>query len=258
MRESALDRVRLDRARDDLLLLGLQILELDEPVIVDRARQRVDEPLLCADVRRRRLREVERTERLLELRAHAVERRVRAGRDHRPDELECEADRTRLERGQPRRPPERVAEELLVDVHLVALQLGVHRVTAAAEVDEVEQREVLFELLGGNREPVDQVLRRDHALALVAARGQQVGEQRLQDAEPLRSDRAGEALADRLGDARLREAGRGRGRALVRDPGSAGALDRRAVAARTAAAVRHVRPAAGSSARAGSTTRIPS
>ena len=93
-----------------------------------------------------RLREVERAERLLELRAHAVERRVRAGGDHRPDELEREPDRARLERRQPRRAAERVAEELLVDVHLVALQLGVDGVAAAAEVDEVEQREVLLEL----------------------------------------------------------------------------------------------------------------
>ena len=211
MRQPALDRVRLDRARDDLLLLGLQILELDEPVVVDRPRERVDEPLLLADVRRRGLREVERTERLLELRAHAVEWRVRAGRDHRADELEREPDRARLERRQPRRPAERVAEELLVDVHLVALQLGIHRVAAAAEVDEVEQREVLLELLGGNREPIDQLLGRDHAFALVAARGQQVGEQRLQDAEALRRDRAGEALADA---SRRRPPARGR-------PGSA-------------------------------------
>ena len=77
-----------------------------------------------------------------------------AGGDHRPDELEREADRARLERRQPRRPAERVAEELLVDVHLVALQLGVDRVAAAAEVDEVEQREMLLELLGRDREPL--------------------------------------------------------------------------------------------------------
>ena len=47
--------------------------------------------------------EVERAEGLLELRAHAVERRVRAGGDHRADELEREPDRARLERRQPRR-----------------------------------------------------------------------------------------------------------------------------------------------------------
>src|SRR6185312_9015227 len=98
-----------------------------------------DEPLLGPDVRCRRLCEVERAERLLELRADALERRVRAGGDHRADELERETDRARLERRQARRAPERVAEELLVDVHLVALQLGVDRVAATPEVHEVEE-----------------------------------------------------------------------------------------------------------------------
>ncbi len=107
-----------------------------------------DEILFLAGVRRGCLRQLELAERLLELRADAVERRVRAGRDHRPDELEREPDRARLERRQPRRAAERVAEELLVDVHLVAAQLGVDRVAAAAEVDEVEQRQVLLELFG--------------------------------------------------------------------------------------------------------------
>ena len=148
MGQPALDPVRLDRPRLDLGRLGLQVLELDEPPAVDRAGQRRDEVLLGAGLRRRGLREVELAERLLELRAHAVERRARAGGDHRPDELEREPDRARLERRQPRRPAERVAEELLVDVHLVAVQLRVDGVAAAAEVDEVEQREVLLERLG--------------------------------------------------------------------------------------------------------------
>ena len=86
-----------------------------------------------------------------------VERGVRLGRDHRPDELEREPDRARLERRQPRRPPERVAEELLVDVHLVAAQLGVDGVAAAAEVDEVQQREVLLERLVRDLEPLDEL-----------------------------------------------------------------------------------------------------
>ena len=147
MGETPLDRVRLDDARHHLLHFRLQVLDLDEPVRVDRLRQLVDETFLLSDVRRRGLRELERAERLLELRAHAVERRVRAGRDHRPDKLEREPDRARLQRCQPRRPAERVAEQLLVDVHLVTVQLGVDGVAAAAEVDEVQQREVLLELL---------------------------------------------------------------------------------------------------------------
>ena len=61
-------------ARHDGLLLGLQVVELDEPVAVDRLGQHVDEPLLLADVRRGGLGQLEDAERLLELRAHAVER----------------------------------------------------------------------------------------------------------------------------------------------------------------------------------------
>ena len=166
MGETALDRVRLDDPRHDLLLLRLQVLDLDEPVRVDRLRQLVDETFFLADVWGGCLRELERAERLLELRAHAVERRVRAGRDHRPDELEREPDRARLERRQPRRPAERVAEQLLVDVHLVAVQLGVDGVAAAAEVDEVQQREMLLELLLRDREPLDELVRRDRRLAV--------------------------------------------------------------------------------------------
>ncbi len=79
-------------------------------------------------------------------------------------------------------------------MHLVAVQLGVDGVAAAAEVDEVEQRQVLLERLGRDREPLDQLLRLDHGVALLAAGGEQVGEQRLEDAEALRGDRAGLAV----------------------------------------------------------------
>ena len=48
---------------------------------------------------------------------------------------------------QPTGRPEDVAVELLVDTHRVALELGVDRVAAAAEVDEIEQRQVILELL---------------------------------------------------------------------------------------------------------------
>jgi len=102
---------------------------------------------------------------------------MRAGSDHRTDELECKPDRTCFEWGQPGRAAERVAEELLVDMDLVTLELGVDGVAPAAEVDEVEERKMLFELLGRNREAIDEVLRGDHALALLAAGGEEVGEE---------------------------------------------------------------------------------
>src|SRR5204862_7509074 len=72
--QPALDLVRLDRPRLDLHRVGLQVLELDELVLGDRARERGDEILLSSAVRRRRLRERERAEGFLELRADAVER----------------------------------------------------------------------------------------------------------------------------------------------------------------------------------------
>ena len=128
-------------------------------------------------MRLRRLRELEHAERVLELLAHLVEGRVRVGGDHRADVLECEPDRARLERRQPGREAERVAPELLVDVHGPVAQLGVHGVAAASEVDEVQQGQVLLELLRGHGgEAFEQLRSRDQRLLVVAAGGEQVGE----------------------------------------------------------------------------------
>ena len=124
-----------------------------------------DEPLLDAVGGGLRCLEIELAERLLELPTHLVERAVSLGGDHRPHELEREPDRPRLEGRQPRRRPERVAEQLLVHVDAVAAQLGVDRVAAAAEVHEVEQREMLLERLGRDHEAVDELGCRDHRLA---------------------------------------------------------------------------------------------
>src|SRR6185312_13962247 len=106
------------------------------------------------DLRVGRLRELELSERLLELLPHAVERCVRVGGDHGADELQGEPDRACLERSQARCASERVPVQLLVDVHAVTLERGVDRVTATAEVDEVEELEVLFELFLWNVEPL--------------------------------------------------------------------------------------------------------
>src|SRR5204863_7506970 len=110
-------------------------------------------------------RELELAEGLLELAAHAPERGMRLGGDHRPDELERQADGAALERREARRRPERVAEKLLVHVYLVALQLRVDRVTPAAEVDEVEEVEMLPELVLRDLEALDQLGRGDDGLA---------------------------------------------------------------------------------------------
>ena len=54
---------------------------------------------------------------------------------------------------------EDVAVELLVDVDAVAVELGVDRVAAAAEVDEVEQREVILQLVPRDVEAARELVR---------------------------------------------------------------------------------------------------
>ena len=86
---------------------------------------------------------------------------------------------------------ERVAVQLLVDVHAVALERGIHRVAAAAEVDEVQQLEVLFELLRRECGSARRSRRRDDGVGRLAAGREQVGEQRLQNGEAFGHDRTG-------------------------------------------------------------------
>ncbi len=101
-------------------------------------------------------------------------------------------------------------------MHRVPVELCVDRVAAAAEVDEVEQRQVLLEELLRDREALDELVCRDDRLALVPAGREQVREQRLQHAEALRRHRAGRAL-ERLGLLARRRGSRRLGRlALVR------------------------------------------
>ena len=163
--------------------------------------------------------------------AHALERRVRVGGDHRADELEREPDRARLERRQPRRRAERVAEELLVDVHVVAVQLGVDRVAAAAEVDEVEQREVL--LRAGPRGMWKRSTSSRAGMTawrLVAAAREQVREQRLEHGRsaPARRARPGDRPRRRVrGASSSRQARAARPRARSRTLRSAEPTTRR-------------------------------
>src|SRR5207247_11169185 len=141
----------------DLVLALLEVVDLDEPALVRAAAQGGDEVLLRAlDVRLRRLRELELAERLLELRPHALEPGARVGGDHRPDELQRQADGARPARRQARRRAEGVAVELLVDADGVFVQLGRDGIAAAAEVDEVEQRELRLKFFGRYAEALDQ------------------------------------------------------------------------------------------------------
>ena len=201
-----------------LVLADLPVLDLDELTGLDRVAQRRDQLLLgLVRLRRGRLLEIELAERLLELLAHAVERPVRLGGDHRPDELEREPDRTCFQGRQSRRRAERVAEELLVDADLGAAQLRVDGVTAAAEIDEVEQGEMLLDrLLGDLRETLDEVAGGDDGARLVTARGEEVREQRLEHPEALRVDGTGGPLRQLLGHDRARLGRHGGGRGVDR------------------------------------------
>src|SRR5918995_5821022 len=172
--------MRLDDPRHRLLLALLEVLDLDQATGLNRVAEGTDEVFLRSrDVRLGRLGEFELAERLLQLAADTRERRVGVGGDHRPDELQREPDRARLERGQPRRGAERVAEELLVDVDVVAAQLRIDRVAATAEVDEVEQGQMLLERLRREPEALGELPRRDLGLVALAAGVEQVREERL-------------------------------------------------------------------------------
>src|SRR5204862_7405546 len=77
-----LDRIRLDEMLRRRLLAFLEVVDLGQPALADPLGQRRDQVLLrLADMRRRRLCEVELAERLFELRPDAVERRASVGRD---------------------------------------------------------------------------------------------------------------------------------------------------------------------------------
>ena len=99
------------------------------------------------------------------------------------EEVDRRDQRLRLQRQQPRRAGEVVAVGLGVDLDLVAEDFGVEDVGAAAEVDDVEQLDVLAQLLVGQFEPLAQ-LGDLQPLALFRRFDQHPGE----------GDEAGEAL----------------------------------------------------------------
>ncbi len=260
-RQLALERVRLHGSGRRSLVALLQVLDLDHHALLRRLGERPDELLLVVtDERGRRLGQLELAEGLLELAAHAVERRVGLGGDRRPDVLDREADRARLERRQLGRTAEDVAVQLLVDAHRARLlvDLRVHRVAAAAEVDEVEQRERVLQLLARDREARRQLVGVELGVPAFAAGREQVREQRLQHAEALRRDRPRR-------DARRAPRGRSRGaRARRTAPrprasrAAARARRRRARGAPSAPAARRGRSGAGPTPRAARAAHSPS
>src|SRR6185503_14594862 len=131
----------------------------------------------------------------------------------RADVLDREPDRARLEWRELRRTAEHVAVQLLLDADDVAVVLRVHRIAPSAEVHEVQEREVVLELLDRDREPSGDLVGRERRRALVSTRREQMREERLQHAEPLRRDRTDRALGKRL--PRVGSLGAGDGRSLA-------------------------------------------
>ena len=121
------------------------------------------------------------------------------GRDQRRHHVQRPQERLPLQRRQPGRPPERVSVELLVDLDGAVRGGAVDRVAATAEVDQVEQVEMLLELGCGEPEALPEVGGRDARRRFVAAARGEKGEQRLEEREALRRDRAGRPVGDLLG-----------------------------------------------------------
>ena len=258
VREDALEGVRLDQALRRRLLTLLQIVDRDHAPLLDRVRERRDQLLLVVPGSRLgRLMILELAERLRELLAHPVERRVHLRGDRGADDVERQPDRASLERRQARRQAEDVAVQLLVDADRVALELGVDRVAAAAEVDEVEQREMLLQLLSRDVEARRQLVRVQLGVAALAAGGEQIGEERLQDGEALRGDGRRRALGG-VGSSRPPSPARASA-ARPREPhGRAAAPPRTRCAAPAARAGRLGRSGAGPSPRAARSPRTRS
>src|SRR3990170_1377312 len=197
-RQLTLDRVRLDQTKRRAVVAFFEVLDLDDDALLRRLAQDLDERLLVRRVSRLGSPgEIEAAKGLLEFLADTLERRVRVGGDRRADVLDCQADRTSFERRELGRAPEDIAVELLVDAYDVTFVHRIHGVTAAAEVHEIEKREVILKLLDRDGEPRCQLACVEHGGTLVSAGGEKLREERLEDTESLRSDGSEGSLRQR-------------------------------------------------------------
>ncbi len=115
-----------------------------------------------------------------------------------PTQVEGEQDGLRLERREAGCPAELVSVELLLDHDDVSgvVELGVDGVAATAEVHEIEQVDLIAKVVPGQRVAGRDVGRRDLCPALASAALEQLGQQCLEQREPLWRHRAG--IAERL------------------------------------------------------------
>ena len=145
-------RVRLDLPRRELVLVLLVVLERQQPALGDRARDDRGDLGVVATGGGDLEAFVDRVlaERGDDLLAHRGQRPLG---DVLADQVDRGHQRLGLDRQQPRRARERVAVRLGIDLdHPVGAELGVQDVRARAEVDEVEHRDVLAQLLVGDLE----------------------------------------------------------------------------------------------------------
>ena len=116
-------------------------------------------------------------------------RRQRALGDVLADQVDRRDQRLGLDRQQPRRTRERVAVRLGVDLdRAVGVDLGVQHVRAGAEVDDVQHRDVLAQLLLGDLQRRADLGRASAAVPAAAGLDQDARE-RHQPREPLGPDR---------------------------------------------------------------------
>ena len=82
------------------------------------------------------------------------DRRERTLGDVLADQVDRRDQRLRFDRKKPRRPRERVAVRLRIDLDRpIRVDLGVQHIRAGAEVDDVQDRDVLAQLLVGQLQP---------------------------------------------------------------------------------------------------------
>ena len=149
----AAQQVGLDHARRELVARARVVADPHQPLLADALVEGGHGRLLVAGlVRLRRVGQGVLPERAGDLVAHGLQRAVGLGGDHRRDHVQRPQERLCLQRRQPRRAAEGVAVELLVDQDRAVLGRAVDGVAAAAEVDQVEQVEVLLQLLLGEVE----------------------------------------------------------------------------------------------------------
>src|SRR6478736_7693505 len=151
-------QIRLDHARRELVARARVVADPHQALLAHALVEGGHGRLLVAALGLRRVGEGVLPERARDLVAHGLQRAVGLRSQHRRDHVQRPQERLCLQRRQARRAAEGVAVELLVDQDRAVVGGAVDGVATAAEVDPVEQVEVLLQLLLGQVEAVAHVL----------------------------------------------------------------------------------------------------